>query len=245
MYTVIIIDDEQGARDRIKSLLSQKTECTIIGEASFVDEATDLINTLQPDLIFLDIEIHDKTAFDLIKKLTHNPIIIFTTAYNKYALEAFTTTKIAIEYLLKPIKEDDIDRVLNKIHRMKVSLSDHNALVQLLESKIPKQYIKWIHCNIAGTIQMVNVASIRYIKSDERYSVIYTDSDKEYPVNTTLNELETQLDPDVFTRIHRSTIVNRHCIESIKKSLYSCMEVEVKGDSTLLDVSRSYSHQFK
>jgi two-component system LytT family response regulator len=239
-YRTIIIDDEDSARDRLRKLLARhEKEIVIIDEAVNGSEALEKINGLSPDLIFLDIKMPVISGLELVRKLVHQPIIIFTTAYDEFALEAFATNSIA--YLLKPIQQDDVDRAVKKLRNFSPDPRTIGRMVEYLQSSLDRQYLARITCKIGTSIHLINVKDVQYIQSKDKYTNLVTDKGV-FPVETPLTELEGKLDPQKFVRIHRGTIVNYDFIEKIIREDDSALEI-VMADKlhTRLQVSRTYA----
>jgi two-component system LytT family response regulator len=239
-FRAMIIDDESLARERLRKLLAKhEHEIVIIDEAENGIEALEKINRLSPDLIFLDIHMPALSGLDLVKKLTHQPIIVFTTAHDEYAISAFATN--SIEYLLKPIQQDDVDRAIRKLRNLSASTQAISQLFEYLQSRLDKQYVSRITCKIGTSINLINIRDIQYIQSRDKYTNLFTDKGM-FPVETPLSDLEGKLDPQKFLRIHRGTIVNYDFIEKIIREDDSALEVVMADKQhTRLQVSRTYA----
>ncbi|MBF0430426.1 MAG: response regulator transcription factor [Fibrobacteria bacterium] len=245
MKRVVIVDDEHMARERVRELLASHDTIQVVGEADRVSDAINIINAVKPDVVFMDIELHDETAFQVIQELSHHPVIIYTTAFNKYALEAFRTSEIAIEYLLKPISQKDMDRAVKKLDSLPNAPDEHLALVDLLEKQLKKEYLEWLNCKLGDYTYMIKVEDIKFIQSKDKYTNLHTIEKKVFPITITITELEKTLDPKKFSRIHRSTIVNRDFIKKGKRGLFGTIELEIEDEDKVLEVSRSYASNFK
>jgi two-component system LytT family response regulator len=236
----MIIDDEELARDRLRDLCKKHhKEIVIIDEAKNGIEALEKINRLTPDLVFLDIKMPGLNGLELAKKVSHRPVIIFTTAYDDYAIEAFSTN--AIEYLLKPVQQEAVDRALEKLRSLSADPGRITRLYEYIQSKLEKQYISRITCKIGSTINLINVQDIYYIQSEDKYSNLYTEKGV-FPIETPIVDLEKNLDPQKFVKIHRSTIVNFDFVETIKREDESSYEILLKDKThTKLQASKIFA----
>ena len=210
-YKAVIVEDEPFARVRLKKLLTQFPNIEIIGEASDGVEGIDLINTLKPDLIFLDIEMPEIDGLEMAKKLENKPFIIFTTAYNQYALDAFET--YAVDYLTKPIDIKDLKRGIERLERYSMS-SDLSDRVDNLISDL-SSVEKKIEIRSDDDIIYLNSSDIVYIQSDGKHSKLFT-KEKVFKSSFSIAKYEKVLD-NRFIRIHRSYIINRDCVKQIVK----------------------------
>ena len=213
---LIIVDDEPLARDYIRRLLADKPEFEIIGEASNGKKALELINSSKPDLVFLDVQMPEMDGFQMLNKLEKDPlpIIIFTTAYEVYAIQAFEFH--AIDYLLKPFDKKRFENALDHACSM---VSDKNeeklTSIQIREllsnSGTKRKYLERILIKQNGRVIFLKTNDIDYIKADDKFVHIHFGK-KSHLVRQTLSAMTEQLNPNVFTQIHRSVIIN---IESI------------------------------
>ena len=221
MIKAIIIDDVEKARSALKSDI--KTYCPtvqVIGEADGVETGLQLIKNTTPDVIFLDIRMSDGSGFDLIAKLRQQGSIpfqiIFTTAYDEYAIKAFKFS--AIDYLLKPVDHEDLIQAVQKIKTTDVQSSLKENMELLLESmKSIKTSNKRIALNSIDKIQVVNVDDIIQCESQKNYTLFYLTNKKQVLVTRTLKEFEDMLEGDNFLRVHHSHLINvKHLKEYVK-----------------------------
>lgn len=214
MLKTLIVDDEVPARERLKSLLSQNQSVDLVGEAEDGIQAIELIEEKKPDLVLLDIQMPRLDGFGVLKMLEHPPIIIFITAYDEYAIQAFEVN--AIDYLLKPFTKVRLERAIEKavqeISRKTVFNARLEGLFRTLTEQ--KRYLDRIAVRSQGKILVIDVDKIDTLaaESGQVYVII---GDKQYLTNYTLNELQEQLDPETFFRAHRSSIVNLTKIREI------------------------------
>lgn len=231
-YKVIIIDDERLAREEIKRYLKDDDSFKIVGEASHVEEAIVLITSENPDLIFLDIQMPEKSGFDLLNELTTTPEIIFTTAYSEYATKAFEVN--AVDYLVKPIRMERFDQSIKKV---KKELSRVVGQRENLSAN-HKIFIK-----DGEKCFLIPLSEIRYIESLENYVRFHFNEDKAM-LKKSLNSIEEKLDPKVFFRINRSEIINLNFIHKISPGFKNKLKIELETGETF-DVSSRQSVRFK
>lgn len=216
-YTAIIIDDERPARLMTKQLLSDHTDTIeLIGEATNGKEAIELIERLNPDLIFLDIQMPDMNGFEMLSELKHKPTVIFTTAYEQYAVKAFEA--YALDYLVKPIEESRFLKSIEKVKNLKAPKEniDFSLLQEMFNKMQPKKDITALPIKIKDKIILVQLKELVYLKAEQGYVCLQTNNGKEYLSELSLNELEEKL-PDNFLRVQRSYIVNKDKIIEINK----------------------------
>lgn len=230
----MIIDDESAGRKLIKEYLSDYPDCIVVGEANNGVDAVSLINEFKPDLIFLDVQMPGMTGFEILPHLEEIPAIIFSTAYDQYALKAFEVH--AVDYLLKPYTRD---RFREALQRVITKDTGGSPLTPLAESIImEKQHFPArILVESGNKLITIAVQDIMYIKAEGDYSRLITEDNK-YLSNYGISKLEEKLNPGTFIRIHRSHIINITFIKSISKQI-SSYDV-VMEDDALLRVSRSY-----
>lgn len=219
MYRTLIIDDEHPARQFIKELLEPFSDIfNIIGEATNGNEAIKLINTLNPDLIFLDIQMPGKNGFEVVQSLNRIPIIIFCTAYDDYALEAFETN--SIDYLVKPVDPERLQKTVDKLQNFGV-VNNQNEIKSLIQNLVSNHtsfssYPNSIPIRLGDRVVFVKIKEISFFKAKDKYVEIYTLSGKSYLCDLSLNYLELKL-PSYFLRVQRSYIINSNRILEIRK----------------------------
>lgn len=214
----------------------------MIAECNNGISAIETINNLQPDLIFLDINIRDMDGFQVLENLTcsKKPVVIFVIAHDDFALKAFEFE--AFEYLVKPFKKDRFIKTVKKVldHNPKVSSPDFNSELKNLMATLRGQearYLERIAIKQGNKTSLVPIKNIKYILASGVYAEIYT-ADGKYLHRDTLSKMETQLNPDMFFRIHRSSIVNLQAIKEIVHSDFSEIDVRM-DDHKLISVSKS------
>ena len=231
-YNVIIIDDERLAREEIKRHLAIHSEFKIIGEASNANEGKQLIETKQPHLIFLDIQMPEKSGFDLLNELTTIPEIVFTTAYSEYATKAFEVN--ALDYLVKPIREERFFKSIEKVKK---------ELFKIKETRSHFSMHHKIFIKDGERCYFIPLKDIRYIESLENYARLHFKGNKAM-IKKSLNSIEKKLDATVFFRINRSQIININFIKEIQPSLNNRLKIVLDTDETF-DVSSRQSVRFK
>ena len=216
MIRTLIIEDEEPAALRLEKMLKEcNPDVVIIEKLDSVESSIHwLKNNKQPDLIMLDIQLADGQSFDIFKHVKITSFVIFTTAYDEYALKAFELN--SIDYLLKPIKKENLEKSLKKYLTLTVDSRQDNAIEEVIQmiSQKSTSYKKRFIINIGNHIKIVETPEIAYFFSLEKSTFLCTLEGKHYPVDFSLDYLEDILDPEIFFRISRQFIV---CFSSIKK----------------------------
>jgi two-component system LytT family response regulator len=212
MIKAIIIEDEQPARDLVKHYLTSHPDIELIGEYADGFSGLKGINELKPEVIFLDIQMPKLTGFELLELLDEYPQIIFTTAFDQFAIKAFEMN--AVDYLLKPFSQERFDLAIKKVldHNIK---TDHSEKVKKLSEHVAENMdlLDRVVVKTGSKIKVIAVDNILYAESQDDYVMIYT-TDGKYLKQQTMKYFEQHLDPKKFIRIHRSYIAN---IETIKQ----------------------------
>lgn len=232
-YKTVIVDDERLAREEVKRALEQYPEFLIVGEASNVDEAINLIEQQQPEIIFLDIHMPKKSGFDLLEELTTVPEVVFTTAYDQYAVKAFELN--ALDYLVKPLREERFVKTIKKV-KQQLSEKDMN-----LEAVLPIH--RKIFIKDGEKCYFIPLSEIHYIESLDNYARLYFGIEKAM-IKRSLNLLAEKLDPKVFFRINRSQIINTHYIKEIHPHFNNKLQITLTTGEKL-EVSSRQSMKFK
>lgn len=212
---VIVIDDEKLARDIVKNYLQKYEHVEIIGECSNGFEAAKQINELQPDMIFLDIQMPKLTGFELLEIIENPPVIIFTTAFDQYALKAFEVN--ATDYLLKPFSAERFAEAVQKAMKFLANKNlSHQKLEQLSKTLDKKEeFLERVVVKNGQKISIVPVNDIKYIEAQDDYTMLYTDKGN-FLKQKTMKYFEENLDPVLFIRIHRSYFVKTDNIKQIE-----------------------------
>jgi two-component system LytT family response regulator len=233
----IIIDDERLARNELKKLLAEHPEILIIDEASNVDEGIEKIELSSPELIFLDIQMPGKTGFDLLAELERSPKVIFTTAYDEFALKAFEVN--ALDYLLKPI---DPTRLADAIKKLQAEIDLERASLSGIH-RGPLSEADQVFVKDGEKCWFVKLQDIRLFESVGNYAKVYFSTNKPLILKS-LNALEERLDDRVFFRANRKHIINLHWIEKIEPYFNGGLLVELKGGEKI-EISRRQTVKFK
>lgn len=243
MWKTIIIDDEQLARQRIKRLLKEYDEVDIIGEAENGQEGLMMIEQQQPDLIFLDIEMPILNGFEMLAKLKHQPKVVFTTAYDQYAIKAFEEG--SIDYLLKPIELERLDKTIKKLKQTNLNAAPPIAIEDLLRQINGKKTIKTLTVKIGDKILLVKLSDIVHIQAEDKYVFLHTVDGKKHLTDFTLSNLEDKL-PEEFLRVHRSDIINTDYIKEIRKGFNGALIFILNNiNETRVTSSRSNSEALR
>jgi DNA-binding LytR/AlgR family response regulator len=274
MTTAVIADDERLLREQLRARLAEVwPELEIIGEAKNGAEAVALTETHRPDIVFLDIRMPGMTGIEAARAIAqlpvdeddearpdagnakpwHGPEIVFITAYDQYAIEAFEQG--VADYVLKPAERDrlqvTVDRIRNRIaERSAGEAPDISGMQQLLQRLTAKMHpggvpkLRWIQATVGASIQMIPVEDVLFFVSDEKYTRVQT-ATLEALIRKPIKELVEELDADTFWQIHRSTLVNTRAIAGVTRDLRGRQLVSVRGHPEKLEVSRSYAGLFK
>lgn len=233
----IIVDDERLARKELANLLKDYNEIEIIAEAINADDAYEKINKLVPDLLFLDIQMPGKTGFDLLEMLDRVPNVIFTTAYDEYALKAFEVN--ALDYLLKPIQPERLGESIGKLLKKQHAQSTYQPDDRIRKLGSDDQ----VFVKDGEKCWFVKLADVRLFESDGNYIKVYFDHFKPM-IHKSLNALDERLDDRTFFRASRKHIINLRWVEKIEPWFNGGLLVQLKGGDKI-EVSRRQSSKFK
>lgn len=234
----LIVDDERLARKELNSLLDQYPEIEILGEAVNSDDAIEKIQHHNPDLIFLDIQMPGKTGFEMLEQLETSPKVIFTTAYDEYAIKAFEIN--ALDYLLKPIQENRLKEAIQKV----IKQEREEAAAPVEEVKSRKLGIQdQVFVKDGDRCWFVKLSDIRLFESDGNYIKVYFDKFKPM-IHKSLNALDERLDERSFFRASRKHIINLSWVETIETWFNGGLLVQLKGGEKV-EVSRRQAARFK
>lgn len=231
----IIIDDERLARKELISMLTDHPEIEIVGEASNADEAIELINSLEPELMFLDIQMPGKTGIELLEELDRSPMVVFTTAYDQFAIKAFEVN--AFDYLLKPIEGERLNAVIQKC--LKENPVHKNA--SIIEDKLNAS--DQVFVKDGEKCWFVKLEKIRLFESDGNYIKVYFD-DVRPMIHKSLNALDEKLDNKSFFRASRKHILNLGWVNKIEPWFNGGLMVELTGGEKI-EISRRQAVKFK
>ena len=238
----LIVDDMKLARERLKQALAADTEIEIIGECGNGREAVTAIKNLNPELVFLDVQMPKMNGFEVVETIGAEkmPTVVFVTAYDEFALRAFEIN--ALDYLLKPVDEERLSKTVNRIKRQIIEAGRgdiENRLLQLLgkaENKL--EYARRIPVKTAQHTILVTTEDIDWIKGAGNYLELHVGKDV-YLIRERLHKLEQKLDPRQFIRIHRSTIVNIERVKTLHP-MFNGDHIIVLQNGAKLNLSRTY-----
>lgn len=236
LKTVLIIDDEEASRTIIRQYLEDHPEIEIAGECHNGIEAVNAINEIEPDLVFLDIQMPGCSGFQVLRKIVHVPQIIFSTAFDRYALKAFDSN--AVDYLLKPYTKERFEQALAKIMHNGNSAES----IQNLAQTAGGIYYDKILLENGNKMISIHISDITYLEAEKDYTRVFT-SDKNYLSNFGISILEQKLNPSHFTRIHRSHIININHIHEVYRE--NGDTYLVLKNQQLFKVSKSYTDNIK
>ena len=248
--TALIVDDEAPMRDQLRSRLREVwPDLSILGEAANGVDAVSMARQHKPDIVFLDIRMPGQSGIEAARHLYNSCHIVFVTAYDQYAIDAFEHG--AMDYLLKPVTADRLrttcERLKQRAARAPGDIGEQLAqLTQILqrgEEKKP-EYLRWIQAQVGTSLRMISTKEVLFFQSDEKYTVVQT-AQAEMLIRKTLKELEAELDPDEFWRIHRSTLVRVDAIAEVSRDERGRQMLKVKNHPNALEVSRNHSHLFQ
>lgn len=238
-YRTILIDDEPLALQRLERLLQPHADAVeVVDRAANGLEAVEKVEALKPDLIFLDIQMPELNGFEALERIRHLPLIIFCTAYDEYALKAFETN--AIDYLLKPVDPERLEKALAKLQRL--TRDDASALQEQLRrmlSGMRAPAARRIQVRVGDRILFLKPQDICYFQAVDKYVEVHT-FDESYLLSESLNQLEADLPPEDFVRIHRSALINLNHLGEVVRWFGGAYRARMRDKKkTELPVSRS------
>ena len=247
--TAIIADDEQHLANYLHDRLTALwPELSIVGIAKNGLEAMRLVDDESPTIVFLDIRMPGLTGLEVASRLDNKTHVVFVTAYDQYAVEAFD--RQAADYLLKPVTDERLTRTIARL-KAKVSTAevpaDVAAILKQLATALPANksaHLRWIRASVGETVRQIPVDDVFYFQAQDKYVSVYT-REGESLIRTPLSELQAELDPDEFWQIHRSTIVNVNRIAATTRDVMGKTTLKLKDSKAELQVSRAYAHLFR
>lgn len=246
----VIAEDEENLRIGLITLLQKLwPELRICGEAETGKEALDIIKREQPDFVFLDIRMPEVSGLEVAKQIDERSKIVFVTAYDKYAVQAFESE--AIDYLLKPVTEERLEKTIARLKKRLASTESDadldgkmTKIIQLLESRQSSEQLRLIKVKSGTAVRFVPVSQVYFFKAEDKYTIVQTAQD-EFIIRTPIKDLEQNLDADRFWRVHRSAIVNVDKIHKIKRSFTNSMVITFLNMEKTVNVSRVFEHLFR
>lgn len=250
MPSAIIADDEDLQRHDLKRILQIVwPELHILAECEDGGDALDAIVKLQPDIAFLDIRMPEINGLDVARASDGKCRVVFTTAYDNHAIEAFKLG--AIDYLLKPITEERLQQTITRIQQqLEAGALPQNlmqvmaALDQQLRAPQEAERIRWISASSGNTIKLFPIEEVLFFESDLRYTRVVSATDEGH-IRTSIKDLQKGLAPEQFWQIHRSIMVNPHAIARARRDEMGNIFVELKNHKEQLKVSQTYAWRFK
>ena len=245
VYKTIIVDDEPPARERLLKLLGNFPDIfEVIGVAEDGVEGQEKIETLNPDLIFLDIEMPEVSGFDMLKRLKTIPIVIFCTAYDQYSLKAFETN--SVDYLLKPVGLERLQQSVDKLKLFSDNKASQNIMQMLTDLSSKKEIKKMTSLTVKKGDKLIflKLEEISHFNADERYVSVHSKEDN-YLIEETLTQLVEKL-PDNFLRVHRGVIINTDFIKEVQKYFNSRFVITLNNSKkSSITTGRSYHEAIK
>jgi DNA-binding LytR/AlgR family response regulator len=254
MPRAIIADDERLMREQLRTrLVDVWPELEIVAEAKNGEEAVAAVREHAPDLAFLDIRMPGMTGIEAARAIGDACHIVFITAYNEYAVDAFEHG--AVDYVLKPAERERLEVTVARLKkRLGQRPSDLGDLLAKLSARLDAAEapgaakasgrLQWIQASVGQQLKLIPVADILFCTSDEKYTRVQTET-YEALIRKPIKELVEELDPEKFWQIHRSTIVNADAIAGVTRDFRGRQLVQVRGRPDKLEVSRNYTHLFK
>jgi DNA-binding LytR/AlgR family response regulator len=248
--TAVVVDDERLMRDQIIGRLKQAwPELVILGEAGNGREAIALVQSLEPDIVFLDISMPGMDGIEAAKALAGRAHVVFITAHDQYAISAFEHG--AVDYLLKPAEPERVALTCQRLReRLKQEPDPMNELLAQLSQRLgaggvkPREYMRWVQASVGANIRMIPTSEILFFRAEDKYTRVQTQR-FEALIRKPIKELISELDPAEFWQIHRATVVRVDAIEQVSRNLRGHQVVHVKGSEEKLEVSRTFNHLFK
>jgi DNA-binding LytR/AlgR family response regulator len=248
--TAVIVDDERLMRDQIAGRLNEAwPELVIVGEAANGREAIATVQSLEPDIVFLDINMPEMDGLKAARALAGKAHLVFVTAYDQHAISAFEHG--AVDYLLKPVEPERVALTCRRLReRLQQQPDSVNELLEKLSQRVgseglaPREYLRWVQASVGANIRMIPVSEILFFRAEDKYTRVQTES-FEALIRKPIKELIDELDPKQFWQIHRSTVVRVDAIVQVSRNFSGKQIVHLKGSEEKLEVSRSFNHLFK
>lgn len=248
---VLIADDEASLRDWLRrQLTALEPGIEIVAETGDGPATIEAIERLRPDVAFLDIRMPGATGLDVAARCASLCHVVFVTAYDEFALEAFD--KAAVDYLVKPVRPERLSRALARLRPVSPPLPPKalapDVLGQLLDAlkppASPAPPLRWLTCGSAEQVRLIDVLGVDYFAAQDKYTEVHTATETAL-VRLPLARIEEQLDPAQFWRIHRGYVVRVAAIRQVRRDLMGRLQVELHGHGERLPVSRACAHLFK
>lgn len=229
MKKYLIVEDERLAFSELKRMMYKlRPDYVLLGRTQSVLESVELLQESKPDFILMDISLADGSCFEIFNHTKVEVPIIFTTAYDEYAIQAFKVN--SIDYLLKPIAEEDLERAIIKLEDLHFDREQEEIGIRMVESSLMKKIKNRFLVHSREGYLYVECRNIAYFYSEEKVVILHTFDNKRYIINYTLDQLEGQLAADIFFRVSRNCIANIQAIKGIKKVVNSRLEIDFEPE---------------
>ncbi|HSH91644.1 MAG TPA: LytTR family DNA-binding domain-containing protein [Ramlibacter sp.] len=255
-YTALVADDEPLLRDELKTMLAQAwPELTVVAQARNGRQAVELFETHRPDICFLDVHMPGLSGVEAARQIGNRAHVVFVTAFEQYAVQAFEQG--ALDYIVKPVDAARLAMTVERLQARLKAATPSQVTEELLEQLAAHLKagrggtapLKWLRASTGGTLRMIHVDEIDFLRSDEKYTLIAWRGDDGKPaealISVPLKSLVPQLDPAQFAQVHRSTVVNLRAISHVTRGENETASVHLKGRSEVLPVSRTFLHLFR
>ncbi len=250
--TALIADDEPLLRQRLRSHLAQLwPELSFVDDARNGPEALELFELHQPQLVFLDIHMPGLNGIETAKALARRAHLVFVTAYEEYAVQAFEQG--AIDYLVKPVDArrlaDTVQRLQGRLAAPLQASAALDAVLDRLAGSLgqrpqPRRWLQWIKASVGNSVRLIPVEQVCFVRAEEKYTLVAWE-EGEALIRKSIRELAEELDPERFVQVHRSVIVNLACVREVVRGVNETAELHLRGRDEVLPVSRSYLHHFR
>ena len=248
--TAVVADDERLMREQIIARLKEAwPELLIVGEASNGSEAIALVQSEEPDIVFLDIRMPGMNGIDAARALAGKVHVVFVTAHDEYAVTAFDHG--AVDYVLKPPEAARVALTCERLRARLLQAPDPmNDLLEKLSQRLgsgglkPREYLRWVQASVGTSIRMIPTADILFFRAEDKYTRVQT-AGFEALIRKPIKELIDELDPGEFWQIHRATVVRVDAVAQVSRNLRGNQVVHLKGRDEKLEVSRTFGHLFK
>ena len=253
--TALIADDEPLLRDALERLLANVwPELDVVARARNGREAIELFDSRSPSVCFLDVQMPGKTGVEAASHIGRRAHIVFVTAYDQYAVEAFAQG--VLDYLVKPVEPkrlaETVVRVQERLRAAQPARNTEALLAQLaasLQRDTATGPLRWLRASVGETVHLIPVDAIDYLRSDQKYTLVAWRDDerrlREAVIRMTLKDVSARLDESKFVQVHRSVVVNLSSIDHVKRGANETADIHLKGRSDVLPVSRNYLHLFR
>ena len=248
--TAVVADDERLMREQIVGRLKEAwPELLIVGEAVNGRDAVAMVQSLEPDIAFLDINMPEMDGIKAAQALAGKVHIVFVTAYDQYAVRAFDQG--AVDYLLKPVEPERVAVTCERLReRLQQKPDPMNDLLDQLSQRLgnaglkPREYLRWVQASVGANIRMIPTSDILFFRAEDKYTRVQTEG-FEALIRKPIKERIDALDPNEFWQIHRATVVRVDAVAQVSRNFKGNQVVHVKGRDEKLEVSRSFNHLFK